>query len=133
VPTYSVIPQTSYDKTKSEAILKYVNSFAVSNKRTSIEYFGRLLTFEQFINENYDFTVDDLLINKIFTVDIYGLLSSFVTWLSSRTDRDGYKLLSPVSIKNRVINVKNLLEYYDIAINPHKFKLRVKLPRVHNQ
>jgi integrase len=133
MPTYSVIPQTSYDKTKSEAILKYVNSFAVSNKRTSIEYFGRLLTFEQFINENYDFTVDDLLINKIFTVDIYDLLSSFVTWLSSRIDRDGYKLLSPVSIKNRVINVKNLLEYYDIAINPHKFKLRVKLPRVHNQ
>jgi integrase len=133
MPTYSVIPQSSYDKTKSGAILKYVNSFAVSNKRTSIEYFGRLLAFEQFINENYDFTVDDLVINKIFSVDIYDLLSSFVTWLSSRTDKDGNKLLSPVSIKNRVINVKNLLEYYDIAINPHKFKLRVKLPRVHNQ
>ena len=61
------------------------------------------------------------------------MLSNYVSWLNNRTDKDGRKLLSNVSIKNRVINVKNFLEYFDIPVNPHKFKLRVKLPRVFNQ
>jgi hypothetical protein len=72
-------------------------------------------------------------INKVFTVDIYDLLDSFVSWLIERTNADGSKLLSSVSIKNRVINVKNFLEYYDIVIIPHKFRSRVNLPRVYDQ
>jgi integrase len=133
MPSYTVIPQQSLEKTESQAILKYIRSISVTNKRTANEYLGRLLVFEAFIKENYDFSVDELTINKTFSVDIYDLLSNYVSWLNNRTDKDGSKLLSNVSIKNRVINVKNFLEYFDIPVNPHKFKLRVKLPRVFNQ
>jgi integrase len=85
------------------------------------------------LKENYSFSIDELLISKTFTVDVYDLLSSYVAWLKSRTYKEGSRLLQNVTIKNKVINAKNFLEYYDIAINPHKFKLRVKIPRVVNQ
>jgi hypothetical protein len=128
MPTYTAIPQQSLKKTESQAILKYIRSISVTNKRTANEYLGRLLIFETFIKESYSFSVDELTISKTFSVDIYDLLSNYVSWLNNRTDKDGCKLLSNVSIKNRVINVKNFLEYFDIPVNPHKFKLRVKLP-----
>jgi integrase len=133
VPSYTVIPQHTLQKTQSLAILKYIKSVSVGNKRTANEYLGRLLTFETFIKENYGFSVDELTINKVFTVDIYDLLSNYVDWLSRRTNKDGSKLLSSVSIKNRIINTKNFLEYFGIPINSHTFKLRVRLPRVFDQ
>jgi integrase len=109
-----------------------VNSISNSNNRTAIEYLRRLFTFEQFIKENYSFSIDELLITKTFTVDPYDLLSNYVSWLSNQSKEDGSKLKN-VTIKNKVINAKNFLEFYDIAINPHKFKLRVKIPRVVDQ
>jgi integrase len=130
-PSYTVISQQTLEKTESQAMLKYVKS--IRNKRTANEYFGRLLTFETFIKENYNFSVDELTIQKRFTIDVYDLLNDYVTWLISRTSKDGSKLLSNVSIKNRIINTKNFLEFYDIPINSHTFKLRVRLPRVYNQ
>lgn len=99
MPSYTVIPQSTYDKTNSQAILKYVRSVSVTNKRTGIEYFRRLLTFEEFIKENYNLSVDELTINKVFSIDIYDLLSSYVSWLSGRVSKkDGFKL-SNMSIK----------------------------------
>ena len=133
MPSYTVIPQHTLEKTQSQAILKYIKSVSVGNKRTANEYLGRLLTFETFIKENYSFSLDELTINKVFTVDIYDLLSNYVDWLSRRTNKDGSKLLSSVSIKNRIINTKNFLEYFGIPINSHTFKLRVRLPRVFDQ
>jgi integrase len=133
VPSYTIIPQQTLEKTHSQAILKYIRSVSVRNKRTANEYLGRLLIFETFIKENYSFSVDELTINKVFNVDIYDLLSDYVSWLSGRTNKDGSKLLSSVSIKNRIINVKNFLEYFGIPINSHTFKLRVRLPRVFDQ
>jgi integrase len=89
--------------------------------------------FEQFIKENHSFSIDELLLNKTFTVDVYDLLSNYVSWLKSKTKDDGSKLLQPVTIKNRVITVKNFLEFFDILVYPHTFKKRVKIPRVVNQ
>ena len=53
--TYTVIPQSAYDKTDSQAIIKYVKSVAASNKRTGHEYLGRLRIFEEFIKSNYSY------------------------------------------------------------------------------
>ena len=89
MPSYTVIPQHTLEKTQSQAILKYIKSVSVGNKRTANEYLGRLLTFETFIKGNYSFSVDELTINKVFTVDIYDLLSNYVSWLSERTNKDG--------------------------------------------
>jgi integrase len=55
-----------------------------------------------------------------------------VSWLKSRTKDDGSKLKN-VTIKNKIINAKNFLQFYDIPIDQHKFKLRVKIPRVVDQ
>ena len=128
--TYSVVPQSTYDKTRSQAVLKYVNTY---DNRTGIDYLRRLLLFEEFINENYSFSLDEYVLSKTFTTNVYDLLSHYVSWLKSRTKEDGSRLLSPVTIKNRVTTVKNFLEFYDIPINQHQFKLKVKPPRVVSQ
>jgi hypothetical protein len=107
VPSYTVIPQQALEKTQSQAILKYIRSVSVRNKRTANEYLGRLSAVETFIRDDYSFSVDELTIQKRFSVDIYDLLSNYVDWLSRRINKDGSKLLSSVSIKNRIINVMN--------------------------
>jgi hypothetical protein len=113
------------------AIIRYIERTSESNKRTANEYLSRLITFETFIKENYSFSVDELTINKLFDFkeNIYELLASYVSWLSSRVDKDGYKL-SPRSIKNRIITVKTFLEYFDVEINQHKFRIKVKMPKI---
>jgi integrase len=122
---------TPLERTSSRAINRYVQR--IPNKRTRREYLGRLITFETFIKENYNFSVDELTINKLFDFreDIYELLASYVAWLTARVDKNGYKL-SSVSIKNRIVTVRRFLETYDIDISPRKFQLKVSpvLPRV---
>jgi integrase len=124
---YTVIPKSAYDKTNSQAIIKYVKSIENTNKRTAHEYFDRLRSFEEFIKATYSFTIDELTIKKTFVTDVYDLLSSYVNYLVNRGN------LSNISIKNRVVNIKNFLEFYDIDINPYKFKKRVKVPKARNQ
>lgn len=116
-------------RTSSRAINRYVQR--IPNKRTRIEYLGRLITFETFIKENHNFSVDELTINKLFNFreDIYELLASYVAWLTARVDKNGYKL-SAVSIKNRVVTVRRFLETFDIDISQRKFQLKVQMPRV---
>jgi hypothetical protein len=79
-------------RTSSRAINSYIQK--IPHKRTGLEYLGRLLTFETFIKENYNFSVDELTINKLFDFreNIYEVLSSYVRWLSARIDKDGHKL-----------------------------------------
>ena len=38
--------------------------------------------------------------------------------------------ISTLTLKQRVVTVKNFLQYCDVDISPRKFKLKVKLPRV---
>jgi hypothetical protein len=130
MPTYTVISQSTLNKTKSIAIIRYVERTSITNKRTAHEYLSRLITFETFIKENYNFSVDELTINKLFDFknNIYELLASYVSWLSKRTDKNGHKL-SPRSIKSRIITVKTFLEYFDIEINQHKFRIKVGIPK----
>jgi integrase len=132
VITYIKTKILPLERTSSRAISSYIQR--IPNKRTGIEYLSRLLTFETFIKENYNFSVDELTINKLFNFreNIYDLLSSYVAWLSNRVDKNGHKL-EPSSIKNNVILVRTFLESFDIDINQRKFRLNVKLPRVPRQ
>ena len=54
--------------------------------------------------------------------DAYSLLSGYARYL-------GEHKISAFTLKQRVITVKNFLEYHDIDISPRRFKLKVKLPR----
>ena len=116
----SYIQTIPLERTSSRAINRYVQR--IPNKRTRIEYLGRLITFETFIKENYNFSVDELTINKLFDFreDIYELLASYVAWLTARVDKNGYKL-SAVSIKNRIVTIRRFLETFDIDISQRKF------------
>lgn len=55
---------------------------------------------------------------------IYNTLNEYVHYLKYNHN------LSPLSLKQEVVTVKNLLEYSDIEISPRKFKLKIKLPKI---
>jgi integrase len=122
--------QTSVYRTpESQAIIRYIRTIQTNNKRTATEYRLRLLLFESFIKEKYPFTIDDLTITKLIKEDVYDLLANYVHWLTEYKGKDGFKL-SSLSLRQRLITARNFLEFWDIDINPRKFKLKVKLPRV---
>lgn len=117
-----------YHCSYSIAITQYVDAISDANKRTDYEYLKRLEFFENFISKHYHFTVDELTINKIFDIDIYDLLSKYVSYLVKKTDDNGHTI-SNTTVKQRIVTTKNFLEYHDIEISPRKFKLKVKIPK----
>jgi integrase len=100
----------------------------VMNKNTAKEYYFRLVNFEKFVISQYNinnFTLDTL-INDINNgkIDPYELLSNYCIYLQ---EVNGIK--TSTTLKQRVVTVKNFLEFNDIDISPRKFKLKVKLPK----
>jgi integrase len=63
--------------------------------------------------------INDILKSKS---DPYEILSDYCIYLQEND-------LHPSSLKNRVITVKNFLEFNDVDISPRKFKLKVKFPK----
>jgi integrase len=89
-----------------------------------------LLFFERFINENYSFSVDNLTIKKIININIYDLLSAYVSYLINKSGEGTNHSISNLRIKQRLVTVRNFLEYWDIEISPRKFKIKVKIPKI---
>ena len=56
--------------------------------------------------------------------NVYDIVSQYGGYLKTSNN------IANVTLKQRIITVKNFLEYYDIDISPRKFKLKVKLPKV---
>ena len=101
------------------------------NKRTAREYYLRLLGFQEFVNDRYrnsnqaEATLDNVIANiKEGSEDVYEVLGDFISYLQTRYN------ISAVTVKQKVVTVKNFFEYCDVDISPRKFKLKVKLPRV---
>jgi integrase len=120
---------TKFESKTSKSINQYVKTLLDSNRRTGYEYLRRLEHFENFIEENYKFSVDELIENSGNKINIYNLLSSYVSYLINSTSDDG-RSISNLTVKQKVITVKNFLEYHDIEISPRKFKLKIKFPKV---
>lgn len=94
---------------------------------TSYEYLTRLNSFNAFIKNEFGsrLNVDDLVADiKQGELDPYDVLSKFSGYLQSSYN------ISALTLKQRVVTVKNFFEYYDIEVSPRKFKLKVKLPRI---
>ena len=89
-----------------------------------------MLFFERFINENYSFSVDNLTIKKIININIYDLLSAYVSYLINKSGEGTNHSISNLRIKQRLVTVRNFLEYWDIEISPRKFKIKVKIPKI---
>jgi hypothetical protein len=54
------------------------------------------------------------------TTDPYSISSAYSAYLRNCN-------ISSITLKQRVVTVKNFLEYYDIDISPRKFKIKVRL------
>ena len=59
-----------------------------------------------------------------YSDECYKVLNNYAVYL--RRNRK----ISALSIKQRIVSVKNFLEYYDVDISPRKFRLKVKLPKI---
>ena len=106
---------------QSEIIFENTN---IMNKSTSEEYLNRLRVFREFLHKEYDGITIDTLLKKIKDgiIDTYTILSKF-----SANQKNCN--ISAITIKQRVVTIKNFFEYHDIEISPRKFKLKVKLPK----
>ena len=90
------------------------------NKSTADEYLRRLTSFKNFISNAFDgLTVDELIIKiKEGKEDVFEVLNNYSSHLSN-------SIISTNTMKQRVITVKNFLEYHDVDISPRKFNLKV--------
>jgi len=116
-PNYSSVAST---------ITSYIKNVSTMNKTTAYHYFSRLKDFKNFIADEYDsrLSIDNLLLKiKKGDQDPYDLLNGYAAYMKNRN-------ISALTIKQRIVTVKNFFEYCDIDISPRRFKLKVKLPRI---
>src|SRR6478672_13669657 len=106
------------------AISKYIKNISTMNKSTAYMYFTRLSSFKSFISSAFNLQID-VLIKRIKegSIDVFDVLNEYAAYLSKTN-------ISSITIKQRVVTVKNFFEYYDIEISPRKFKLKVRLPKI---
>ena len=97
------------------------------NESTAIKYNERLKKFEAFVSDRYQIIIDEIIRRiKKEKIDAYNLLGNYILYLREKSNNG----ISPVTLKNSVITIKNFLEYSDVDISPRKFKLKVRLPKV---
>lgn len=97
------------------------------NKSTATEYRFRLQYFSRFISKEYKTSVDNLVHQIKGGSEVpYDVLSNFVSYLQNNNTHS----ISTLTLKQWVVTAKNFFEYHDIDINPRRFKLKVKLPKV---
>jgi len=112
----------SYSSNKT--LDQYIRNIHAMNKSTAYEYYFRLMTFQNFITNDYKATLDNLILEiKEGREDPYNVLSNYIIYLQNNYN------ISAGTLKARIITAKNFLEYYDVDISPRKFKLKVKIPR----
>jgi hypothetical protein len=124
--------QEHLEKEIDIALDKYIKSIYAMNKRTAHEYHLRLSNFQDFVISRYKGKAmnkprtalsDVIAIIKQRSADAYEILADYVNYLQTNHN------ISTITIKQRVVTVKNFLEYYDVDISPRKFKIKVKLPK----
>ena len=108
-------------------VSRYLTNVAVMNESTAVKYNERLKKFEAFVSERYALRIDEI-VKRITKgkIDAYNALGNYILYLKEKSNNS----ISPITLKNYVITIKNFLEYSDIDISPRKFKLKVRLPKV---
>src|SRR5215469_11163861 len=103
----------------------YIGNVRTMNDSTAYQYLSRLKDFQGFIENKYGFSVDELVPEiKQGQRDVYDILNSYAAHLKSSNS------ISRLTLKQRVVTVKNFFECYDIEISDRRFKLKVKLPKI---
>jgi integrase len=106
------------------SVRNYFENTNILNKSTAEEYLYRLKIFNAFLHKEYECMDIENLLEKIKdgTIDIYNILSRY------SADQKNCNF-SSITIKQRIVSVKNFFEYHDIEISHRKFKLKVRLPK----
>jgi integrase len=115
------------NKNNDSVIDNYIKDISIMSKGTSYEYLTRLNSFNIFIKNEFGNTlsINDIIIKiKHGKLDPYQLLNKFSGYLQAHSN------ISTLTLKQRVVTVKNFLEYHDVDISPRKFKFKVKLPKI---
>ncbi|MGH9984372.1 MAG: tyrosine-type recombinase/integrase [Nitrososphaeraceae archaeon] len=113
----------------SQLEIKYINNVKSMSNSTAQQYKYRLDDFANFVYKTYECNLDSL-IHKILNngnhkketnPNSYEVLASYTAYLKGT--------VAPITIKQRIVTVKNFFEYCDIEVSLRKFKLKVKLPK----
>jgi integrase len=107
-------------------VTSYIRNVSTMNDSTAYQYLSRLDDFKRFIAKKYNnrLSIDNLLIEITKrNQDPYDLLNGYAAHLRNSN-------ISALTLKQRVVTLKNFFEYCDIDISPRRFKLKVKLPKV---
>jgi integrase len=108
----------------AHTITSYIRNVSTMGASTAYQYLSRLKDFDKFIAKEYHLDADSLLFKiKQGNQDPFDLLSGYAVYLKNRS-------VSPLTINQRIVTVKNFFEYCDIEISPRRFKLKVKLPKI---
>jgi len=114
------------DTTTNKDLLvnKYIKNISIMSKSTAREYRKRLTNFREFTANEYATPTDDI-VTKIRDgiLDVYDVLNGYSAYLQR------HHAITTLTLKQRIVTVKNFLEFNDVDISPRKFKLKVKLPR----
>ena len=108
------------------AITTYIRNIRTMSNSTADEYLSRLNNFENFVAKEYDsrLTINDLIAKiKNAMLDPYDIINGYAAYLRNCN-------IATSTLKQRIVTVKNFLEYCDVNISPRKFKLKIKLPKV---
>lgn len=109
--------------------LSMVQQFLSSKARGTVYYNHNYKTslayLYQFLNEKSSSLALDTIIDSISQkkIDVYKFLDEFVAFLHT-------KKLSQASRNQYLTGVKSYLQFHDIDIVPHKFKMRVTVPKI---
>ena len=115
-----------HSKNDDSFLSRYLTSVAVVNESTSQKYNERLKKFGKYTSGRYGLEIQNIVTAiKKAKIDPYDLLTGYTLFLKHENNT-----IAPNSLKNHVITIKNFLEYSDIEINPRKFKLKVRLPKI---
>ena len=115
-------------RNENSTVSRYLTNVAIVNDSTAVKYNERLKKFEMFVSENYGLGLDEIIIQIMKgKIDAYDMLGKYILHLKEKNNNSS---ISPITLKNYVITIKNFLEYSDIDISPRKFKLKVRLPKV---
>jgi integrase len=118
--------ETDHSSNYDSAITAYIRNIRTMSNSTADEYLSRLNNFENFMAKEYDscLTINDLIAKiKNALLDPYDIINRYAAYLRNCN-------ITASTLKQRVVTVKNFLEYCDVDISPRKFKLKVKLPKV---
>jgi len=118
--------EVDHSSSYNGAITAYIRNIRTMSNSTAEEYLSRLNNFENFVAKEYDIplTINDLIAKiKNAMLDPYDIINGYAAYLGTCN-------IATSTLKQRIVTVKNFLEYCDVNISPRKFKLKIKLPKV---